>query len=146
LGNGKGCSSAGECTSGHCVAQICCNDACNDPCMSCSGALTGGMDGVCAALKLRTQACVAGAFCLDDVTLQPPGANSRSCVPYRSAGADCLSQCNSIDDCAAGYVCDEKRACVRRDSAETDDTSCGCRTPRRDREPFGLIWLVFAAG
>lgn len=42
------CFSDGECPSGHCVDQVCCDTACDAPCQACSAAAKGtGVDGVC---------------------------------------------------------------------------------------------------
>lgn len=47
---GEPCAGNGECAGGSCADGVCCDAACDGPCEACTGALTGGQDGVCAAL------------------------------------------------------------------------------------------------
>ena len=47
-GIGSPCTLAGQCTSGHCVDGVCCDQSCGAPCEACTAALTGApSDGVC---------------------------------------------------------------------------------------------------
>jgi hypothetical protein len=45
--NSVTCTLATDCLSGYCVDGFCCGGICNVACKSCSGALTGGSNGVC---------------------------------------------------------------------------------------------------
>jgi hypothetical protein len=58
LNNGQTCSAAGECASGFCKDGVCCKDACNDPCQSCT-------TGRCVTVRLRDDApeCTGSMTC-----------------------------------------------------------------------------------
>ena len=46
--NGTSCTQSGDCASGRCVQNVCCDDDCTGACESCLAAHTGGTDGTCA--------------------------------------------------------------------------------------------------
>jgi len=48
LGQGAACGQGSDCTSGHCVDGVCCNEPCEGACMACSAVKKGGgADGAC---------------------------------------------------------------------------------------------------
>ncbi len=46
--DGLDCNESGDCTSGHCADDICCDAPCDGVCEACSAANTSGADGTCA--------------------------------------------------------------------------------------------------
>jgi hypothetical protein len=53
--NGSDCRHGGECESGHCVDDVCCDSACNGTCEACSAATKEeGDDGVCGFARAET--------------------------------------------------------------------------------------------
>lgn len=99
--NGASCAVDAECTSGHCVDSICCDSACDGPCLDC-GAL-GGTLGTCAAHAALTDPEVGCGATLCD-----------------GDGA-CLSSCANGSECKPGYWCDADGACVAK-----ADVGAGC--------------------
>lgn len=71
------------------------------------------------------------------------------CAPYRCddrsfpVTAGCLTQCRSIDDCAAGYACDTEGTCrLRPDVAATEAATCSAG-PRPPGSPRAVAaWLA----
>ena len=58
---GAACTAPEQCTQTHCVAGICCESACLDPCQSCREAETGEPDGVCTWRRQPSSECVMDA-------------------------------------------------------------------------------------
>ncbi len=93
----------------------------------------------------ETGLCLAIATCIDEVTLDPPGSAPQSCVPYRCRGVACLSQCNGVEDCAPGFLCNSDNSCVKARPDEDDDAGgCGCRIRPR-QTPSEAAWLLLAS-
>jgi MYXO-CTERM domain-containing protein len=94
--------------------------------------------------------CVLAKTCLDRAQLRLGNGETVSCDPYACRNDDCLKECSSNEDCAAGAVCDAKaRACVVPAGAQDDpgDPGCGCRVaPRGSPIPWwtlsGLLGLA----
>src|SRR5262249_2887289 len=110
------------------------------------------------------------ATCKDDFTLQDANGQVESCVPYKCVGGVCQQQCQSGNDCAAGYDC-QNHQCIMIPTgsggaggggATTTSSSagggssgagsgapsagdgggCGCRTASRDTPSLGTIGLM----
>ena len=94
---GQPCSSNGECTTGFCVEDRCCNTACNNPCDACSVAAGAQTDGTCA-------------------NVADGGAGTPACAPYLCNGASptCPQSCTSDADCVSGDYCDAAHHCVAK--------------------------------
>ncbi|WP_437670256.1 kelch repeat-containing protein [Sorangium sp. So ce131] len=124
---GAVCSSPCECRTGHCVDGVCCDQACEaSGCEACSRRLGASADGICTPLHPE-------------------------CSPFTcdAATGSCKETCDSINDCAAGYVCDLARACapLPPDRQFFDTTSCAlARAPSgasgRGARPLGLLLLA----
>jgi hypothetical protein len=56
--------------------------------------------------------CVGGNEYVTGETLVGTDGSSVSCAPYRCNGSICLNRCNSIAECASGYVCNFSNRCV----------------------------------
>ena len=92
---------------------------------------------------------VSPASCDGDHTLTTLD-KAEDCSPYRcdESPPRCLSACESSNDCVPGYVCDQLPSggvCIRPQTGETEDPSCGCRSvPRRGGGAalFALVGLT----
>ncbi|MBI4954590.1 MAG: hypothetical protein HY908_21375 [Myxococcales bacterium] len=107
MADGASCGGDNECTNGHCVDGVCCNNACGGACDACTAALKGtGVDGVCGYMPF-------GA------------AGSPSCSPYVCAGISALCQwsCPGGDSsCVNTHYCNGLFACVPK---LANGTACG---------------------
>lgn len=127
---GTPCDLGDVCTSGFCVDGVCCDVACEGPCLSCSAAgKGGGDDGTCGPVAADTDPrddCLdSGAACQDNGVCDGQGA----CAQY--AGPDCtLRPCINGGECASGFCadavcCDQAcdgacRSCARATGALVD--------------------------
>ena len=86
---------------------------------------------------------VALATCDGDHSLLVPGHDPIDCGAYRCEGASCKQSCNSISDCAAGFVCDVSGACSEpsTDTVVVDE-GCGCQSTRE--ADLGGVALLLA--
>jgi MYXO-CTERM domain-containing protein len=115
--NGEPCKFDLECLSGHCADNVCCDEDCDEQCVSCAAALkeSASGDGVCGPTKAGTP---LPPFCIDDVTvlsactgLDAPDAitqiGAKDCKPNTCNGTqtDCTKFCQANDDCTNGW-CD----------------------------------------
>ena len=115
-----------ECLTGHCVQGVCCNTACDGPCLACN--LTGRA-GTCTPLPSGTTCgqptCAAGrvtglkrcdtaANCVDWAT--------ETCDPFTCDPATqlCRTTCAADPDCVAPYVC-TAGSCGRREGPTCDN-------------------------
>jgi MYXO-CTERM domain-containing protein len=115
---GGACANDTDCLSDQCADGVCCNSDCGgsrSDCQACSAALTGGVDGTCAALSATaapTVICrVAGAqpcdgpeVCTAGSTSCPPPGPSPAGTPCRDAATSCdaAEVCDGIgNDCPA---------------------------------------------
>lgn len=146
--NGTGCSGNLECGSGYCVDGVCCNAPCGgntaNDCQACSGALTGGADGTCAALSVfiattvvcrgSVTTCDAAEVCQPASTTCPPDGVATASVECRPASdlCDAPEMCDGVSNvCPAqalrgnGYAC--RPSVGPCDVAETcDGVSAAC--------------------
>lgn len=68
------------------------------------------------------------------------------CTPYACAGAACNARCQSITDCAPGFVCTGDGACSPPSEATSEDSGCACRTGPTPAPRFGpLLALALLA-
>ena len=131
---GERCAAGGECLSGHCADQVCCNASCDQECFSCTSALKGaGLDGICGPTE---EGFPLPVFCYDDSGSQDhvevhnecdgagnaqPGPGTKSCKPATCAtNGLCSTGCTTTADCAvtgwcdtsdpSGGVCKDKKA------------------------------------
>ena len=103
LDDGQSCTTNGQCASGFCVDNRCCNVLCSGTCQGCSNAKTGVANGTCAGIPAGADpdSECAGALVCDGGN---PGAckkpNGATCS-MNGADATCLS-----GFCADGVCCD----------------------------------------
>jgi hypothetical protein len=113
-GPGESCALASECSAGlFCADGVCCNEACNGACESCSE--PNGV-GVCVAVEGEPRpahpGCLAGASCVHGECTVDCGAGGRCGEgDYCSNDERCLPKnglaeiCESDDVCAGALVC-----------------------------------------
>jgi MYXO-CTERM domain-containing protein len=132
LPSGSLCTSPGECARPVCSSDgVCCGSPC-DPgkCGACSVAGGATSDGVCA--------------------LAPSDCGRFGCFPDQPVRR-CRMICNSVDDCATGFVCDTSGRCVEAPPAASSREYGGCTVthapagPSSPPRPVGLGAAVLAA-
>lgn len=144
LSDGTPCNSSTECNSGSCVDGVCCNAACAGLCESCSTALTGSVDGLCAATRSGFE---SGGECVGPVTCD----GTRSCFNallgatcskdyeclsgHCVEGTCCEDACNGI--CQTCNVVGQCVATVNAEDPSTCDDSTGCSNPPCTCGPSG---------
>jgi len=121
---GAACERAANCTSGHCVDGVCCNESCGGPCQACSEARGATADGACATL---------GSDAAGDPVCAPLVCNgiSPSCSPC-SADTECLGAEPDTGEkqffCSSGGSCvaraEQGRRCDSRDCASPPCGTC----------------------
>lgn len=85
------CAADASCDTGHCADGYCCNEACNDPCKTCSQGMFGG---ICMPVSDGNPGkCGAGKACFGGVC---KGLQGSACVTF----ADCYNL-----PCADGVCC-----------------------------------------
>ncbi len=112
--DGESCTAGGDCASGFCVSDVCCDTACDQECQACSASTkASGPDGICGPSSVGTvcgptpscengeqtaqNACDATGACVDN--------GPTSCAPYLCGATTCLTTCAGDQDCAAPAVC-----------------------------------------
>ena len=113
-GTGQACKAAGECDSGFCVDGLCCSEACDGPCRSCSLATSPGIcknaapgaadpRGMCKAVDVTT--CGLDGRCDGNGACRrfAPGT---VCAPRGCGGSTQAlpSTCNNVGACIAGAM------------------------------------------
>ncbi|WP_437813377.1 kelch repeat-containing protein [Sorangium sp. So ce1078] len=153
---GDACSDDAHCPGdGACVDGICCDAPC--PCGICS------REGQCGPRGSPTKAGMtcAPATCAGATnSLAPavcelasaacPKPEDVDCIAYRcdpELGA-CKTTCESMDDCATGFVCNLRRHCVRPPPAPSAAGGCSVApsaSPSAAARGFGLLLLGLGA-
>jgi hypothetical protein len=111
LATGKPCASSGQCDSGFCVDNVCCESACTDACRSCNLA---GRPGRCAAVPAGDKDPRAGCTKQDVSTCGFDGTcnGSGACRRY-PAGTECrAASCSSAVERLLPGICDGSGACM----------------------------------
>jgi outer membrane protein OmpA-like peptidoglycan-associated protein len=112
LGLGMSCSGAGDCHSGFCADDVCCDTACDgasDDCNACSVAAGAAADGVCG--PSTGNSCSDGSLCTFGDT-----CDNGTCV------GDAVV-CTALDECHVAGSCQESDGtCTNPD--ETDGVTC----------------------
>jgi MYXO-CTERM domain-containing protein len=146
------CTKNEECATRACVDTVCCATdcggcgVCNVTPGACTPRAAGSESPTCPGYKCKgtvdcpskcdtdadcasnatcdpaTKTCVSRVICADAETLKDLTGKQTSCAPFKCIADACRSQCGSVDDCAAGFVCDYGGRCVQ---APTGDAS-GC--------------------
>jgi hypothetical protein len=105
-----------ECTTGHCVDGVCCDQPCNGLCMACAAQLkeSGAVDGACGPAKQYTNphhdACPTGS---DPCKADGECSGTGTCNLFAKPGTACgngAHVCSNND--AVGKVCDGAGTCA----------------------------------
>jgi hypothetical protein len=155
--NGRACRAGGECASGFCVDDVCCDSACQGTCSACSAVKTGQAEGSCRPVQAgldpdeecdlesnnlcgRTGACNGGGAC----ALAPPGL---ACGESKCMGSSLTPRprCNGTgkceprdaEPCPGDLRCASATACKTMCASDADcnagslckDGRCGAGLP-----------------
>ncbi len=127
VGLGNGCSSGAECSSGHCIDGVCCNEACAAACAACN---LGSSPGICSPHASGTDpenGC--GLYTCDGM-----GVCYTSCAP---AGG-CPSACKANAYCtAAGCGPDLNNGQSCTSACQCATGVCGTFYQDRDGDTYG---------
>ena len=164
-GNGSGCLEDADCDGGGCADGVCCDSACDGPCVSCIQAHTGFSDGHCAPVPFMTDpndecaetdpaSCGTSGVCNGDP--DTPACllhgSEAVCGPAYCEGAllHKHSQCDGAGTCVPGQigldcapgVCDPDTLSCQPDTPGCDDDAdCGDGNACAD----GVCFVVCAA-
>jgi hypothetical protein len=116
--NGAPCVSDADCSSSHCASGICCNEACTDPCETCSASAGSATNGICGP-KANGASC--GSTCATFNSMTPlvcqmgscVSSQTQSCSPYLCNMTTCGTSCNAPTDCQTPYDCVAASCCIR---------------------------------
>lgn len=173
---GKPCAKNDDCASRSCVDGVCCSTECGGcgvcnatpgtctpraagsestacPAYKCKGTLecpnkceTDGDCATNATCDPKTKTCVSRIICIDDHTLKDLTGKTTDCAPFKCAGDTCRANCGSVDDCAAGFVCDTAGRCIQPPGA--NDGGCASTGGSTGGGAFAsasaLLWLAAA--
>jgi Galactose oxidase, central domain/Kelch motif len=136
-----------------CGNFACKDGACLDTCTTttdCSDQAFCNDDGACAPKGEEGDACDApdqctSGYCIGDVCAADPGCIG-GCGVKACRNGMCVDSCQSIEDCAAGYVCLPSGVCVPPTQVDLGEDSLACTAPgaRGPGAPWAL--LVIGAG
>lgn len=168
------CTSGDECASRSCADGVCCATECGAcgvcnvtpgtctpvaagtetptcPNYQCKGTLECpsrcDTDADCASNATcdpNNHACVSRVFCVDAHTLKDLSGKTTDCAPFRCAADACRTECGSVDDCAAGFVCDYGGRCILPPGA--NDGGCASAPRGRSTTTWPLVIAALAAG
>ncbi len=145
------CGGCGTCsaTPGTCTPRAAGTEAATCPAYRCKGTLecpsACAVDTDCASNATcdpSTKKCVSRVICIDDQTLKDLTGKTTACAPYKCTADACRTQCGSVDDCAAGFVCDYGGRCIQAPGGSDG----GCAVTEREPSGAWLAWLVALLG
>ncbi|WP_437967716.1 kelch repeat-containing protein [Sorangium sp. So ce260] len=153
---GDACKEDAHCPGGSfCVDGICCDAPC--PCGECSFQGQCGPRGspTKAGMTCAPATCAGAARSLAPAVCELasaacPEPEHVDCIAYRcdpERGA-CKTTCDSMDDCATGFVCNLRRHCVRPPPAPSAASGCSAApgpSPSAAARGFGLSLLGLGA-
>jgi len=116
LQNGEACQAAGQCKSGHCVDDVCCDGACGGTCEACN--LTGS-EGTCTPIPPDAGPRME---CAGDPTCGNGVCDGSGACSYPNAGQTCGSIC--ISDNLVVSTCDDKYKCVAQAPKSCSPYAC----------------------
>jgi len=113
---GQGCANNGDCSTGKCVGNVCCNTDCAGACDSCAtGTCTVSPVGSVGAPSCSPFVCSGTAncptSCTSDTQCQADSfcdLGSGKCLPDLAVGTACVraTQCKNNQNCVDGFCCD----------------------------------------
>jgi len=96
--NGTVCSGAGECCSGYCVDNYCCNTACGGTCQACVLSKTGSATGTCANITSNTD---PDSECAGACSVCQSGSCGNATIDSQPTGCTGCNWCDSNGNCKA---------------------------------------------
>lgn len=150
-----GCGKNEDCATRSCVDAVCCATecgacgVCNATPGTCTPRPAGSESPTCPGYKCKgtvecplkcetdddcasnatcdpaTKTCVSRVICADPETLKDLTGKRTSCAPYKCIADACRSQCGSVDDCAAGFVCDYGGRCIQPPTGDSSGCAVG---------------------
>jgi alpha-tubulin suppressor-like RCC1 family protein len=103
LENGTACRADTDCHSEHCVAGVCCNDACTESCKACN---LSGKEGQCSVLPLG-RPCSGEAICVNETSSSEPvscdGAGGCTITQTTTCSPDKVCNLNTDGRCGAPH-------------------------------------------
>lgn len=148
------CGGCGTCsaTPGTCTPRAANSEAASCPAYRCKGTLecpsTCALDADCASNATcdpSTKKCVSRVICIDDETLKDLTGKTTTCAPYRCTADACRTQCGSVDDCAAGFVCDHGGRCIPAPTGQDGGCAVSERAPASNAAWLGSLLAVLVA-
>ncbi len=125
LGNGESCAADDECGTGFCVDGICCESACEEPCMLCAGP-----EGTC------TYFVAEGG---QDFNADPPCVGDNACDGNGVCLAADGTLCGADTECISGFcvdgVCCESACETTCMSCDNPQGTCTSFVPDGDQDP-----------
>ena len=140
----QSCDDDAQCESGFCPEAdgVCCESACDTPCMACLSDKTGTANGICAPIIdgtdpddecLHTLVCNDVIGCCGDVVPAPGGTCPDECT--RCEGSTCVISCEGFEACrdlmvtcpegfACRVDCGGEKACQKTDITCPSDYPC----------------------
>lgn len=154
------CTGDAECTSGHCVDGICCDTACEGPCVACDIA---GSEGVCTPTaagqdpggECSPGTCDGAGACVFPDGVPCEGAADCTggfCVDGVCCDSSCEGACESCDQPDLLGVCSpvgdetDDPTCEASPPVVVEDDGCALARVTPSSEPrFAGLWLVLVA-
>jgi hypothetical protein len=121
LSNGVACTLEAQCSSNHCVDNVCCSGACDGQCESCSEAGSVGVCSVVSSGKPRGDrtACAGAGKC----QAQCDGTNGKACA-YPTATTACSPASCSGGTITSASVCNGAGACTATTTSQCSSNLC----------------------
>lgn len=131
--DGESCTKAADCSSGHCVDGICCEEACGGACMACSNALTGKPNGQCEPVKLGTPDANGTPACSGANVCDGAGACKKANGQACQVGSDCATGfCPEHDKVCCDKACDGTCEACTKIKTGANDGVCALVTTGTD--------------
>lgn len=87
------------------------------------------------------------ARCADETTAEPAPGELIPCAPFKCLGNACLTRCGSVDDCAAGLICDFAGKCLAPPGPPPpEEPTCSMGEGRASAPWFTLAMTLSAIG
>jgi hypothetical protein len=173
---GTNCTKNDDCASRSCVDGFCCSTecdgcgVCNKTPGTCTPRAAGDVSPTCPAYKCKgdlacptqcttdadctqsascdpaTHTCISRIICTDDHTLKDLTGKTTDCTPFKCIGDACRTQCGSVDDCAAGFVCTLDGRCAQGPSPSDGGCATSSSSPGGGALAALLAWIIAIVG